>query len=102
MSLLLGHNSSQAGTFVYHCPGGDKVGPTTYLRLSSMDSNVIDWEKMPLPQDVISLDLRQPEIFKTVQVGDAQCDSENDSGTCAADDEECKMKNEQSRPPTAG
>lgn len=51
--------------------------------------NVIDWERMPLPQDVISLDLRQPEVFKTIQLGDEQCDAE-ESGACAADDDQCR------------
>lgn len=87
------------GTFDYYGPGGEKVGPTTYLPVSSTDINVIDWEKMPFPQDVISLDLRQPEIFKIIQLGDAQCDSEDDS-VCGSDDEQCRAGDAAtSRPP---
>lgn len=92
MFRLVCKDSSQAGSFSYHGPGGVKTGPTTYLPLSSMDLiHVIDWEKMPLPQDVISLDLRQPEVFKTIQLGDVQCDAE-ESGACAADDDQCRAE----------
>lgn len=87
--LVCDRTDSQLGAFSYHGPGGANNGPTTYLPLSSMDLfSVIDWEKMPLPQDVISLDLRQPEVFKTVQLGDVQCNAE-ESGACAADDDQC-------------
>ncbi|CAK9076275.1 unnamed protein product [Durusdinium trenchii] len=99
MFPLVCKDSSQVGTFDYYGPGGEKVGPTTYLPVSSTDINVIDWEKMPFPQDVISLDLRQPEIFKIIQLGDAQCDSEDDS-VCGSDDEQCRAGDAAtSRPP---
>jgi len=90
MFRLVCHDSSKFGSFSYHGPG--QVGPTTYLPLSSMDLDLIlDWKSMPLPQDLIALDLQQPDIFKTVQLGDAQCDADDTDGTCSGE-EECSGK----------
>ncbi|CAE8654271.1 unnamed protein product, partial [Polarella glacialis] len=79
MFRLVCRDSSQAASFSYHGPGGTQAGPTTYLPLSGMDiDKVVDWKRMPLPQDVIVLDLRQPDVFKTVQLGDVHCDADED------------------------
>ncbi|CAJ1334576.1 unnamed protein product [Effrenium voratum] len=99
MFRMVCRESSQVGTFAYYGPGGVNVGPTTYLPLSSMDiDTIVDWEKMPFPQDVIALDLRQPDIFKTVQIGDAQCDAEDEADSCDANDDHCKAE-QVARPP---
>lgn len=80
--------SSQRHAFSYI---GPPTGPTTYLPLSGVDiEKVVNWERMPLPQDVIAFDLRQPDLFKTIQLGDVHCDVDEtatDSG-CAADSSE--------------
>jgi len=69
--------SSQAGNFKYHGPGGVETGPTTYLPISGTEfDDMIDWDSLPLPQDVLALDLRQPDVFRAVQQGDAECDVE--------------------------
>ena len=63
------------------------MGPTTYLPLSSMDIDLIlDWDSMPLPQHLLAFDLQQPDVFKTVQIGDVQCDADPD-GSCQGDDQ---------------
>jgi len=86
---LLCENSSQFGAFQYRGP--ESVGPTTYLPLSSMDIDlVLDWDAMPLPQNLLAFDLQQPDVFKTVQLGDLQCDAEDDDGTCQEGDDGCR------------
>eukprot|EP00931_Biecheleriopsis_adriatica_P093791 TRINITY_DN67509_c0_g1_i1.p1 TRINITY_DN67509_c0_g1~~TRINITY_DN67509_c0_g1_i1.p1 ORF type:complete len:405 (-),score=72.32 TRINITY_DN67509_c0_g1_i1:70-1284(-) len=94
MFVMVCRESSQVGSFSYHGPGGVDAGPTTYLPLSTMDiDRVVDWSKMPLPQDVLALDLKQPDVFKTVQLGDVHCDVDDEaSDTCAADDEKCRAE----------
>lgn len=102
-------SSSQSGTFSYVGPsgtkeGGAQTGPTTYLPISGINfEKVIDWDRMPLPQDVLVFDLRQPDLFKAVQIGDAQCDAEEaaeeDSCPAGAKDGECKAAGADSRPP---
>jgi len=92
---LLCTGSSQVGSFRYGGPSDSGVGPTTYLPLSGIDlENTFDWNQIPLPQDVLVLDLKQPDIFKTVQLGDAQCDADDaaqqscrkeDGGKCSGD-----------------
>jgi len=80
--------SSQAGKFEYYGPGGVETGPTTYLPISGIEfDDIIDWERLPLPQDVLAFDLRQPDVFRAVQRGDAECDAEEVSEeSCAKDD----------------
>lgn len=81
-------DSRQAGSFTYHGPGGDNIGPTTYLPISGVEfDQAIIWESMPFPQDVVAFDLRQPDIFRTVQLGDASCDAEDgdEDESCAND-----------------
>jgi len=78
-------DSSQAGTFSYKSPR-HLAGPTTYLPISGLDfDKIVDWEHMPLPQDVFAFDLRQPDIFKTVQLGDVHCDADDTEDTCSKD-----------------
>lgn len=78
---LLCSDSSQVGSFEYLGPG--RVGPTTYLPLSGIDfGRVIQWDQLVLPQDILALDLRQPDIFKALQIGDEQCDADE---ACPAD-----------------
>lgn len=105
-------DSSQAGTFSYIGPSGmiehgAEAGPTTYLPISGIDiEKVIDWKRMPLPQDILALDLRQPDLFKAVQIGDAQCDADeatslDSEGKCPSDakEGECKTAVDRSKPP---
>lgn len=87
-------DSSQLGTFSYLGPG-ERVGPTTYLPISGVDfDEIMDWDNLPLPQDVFAFDLRQPDIFKAVQLGDVQCDAEEGKqsaeGTCSQEDGSCR------------
>lgn len=81
--------SSQSETFSYHGPGNAQTNPTTYLPLSGVNfDKVIDWDRIPLPQDVLAFDLRQPDIFKVVQLGDVHCDADETmdaGGTCKLD-----------------
>jgi len=88
MFKLVCSGSSQAGSFSYYGPGGDNIGPTTYLPVSGVDfDKAIDWDRLTLPQDVLAFDLRQPDIFRTVQLGDSSCDVDEglDDETCAKD-----------------
>lgn len=88
MFKMVCSGSSQVGSFSYVGPGGAGAGPTTYLPLSGIElEKVLDWERMPVPQDVFAFDLRQPDIFRTVQLGDSQCDADEDldDESCAAD-----------------
>lgn len=84
---LVCSNSSQAEVFSYHGPGGAGTGPTTYLPINGIDfDTVVDWDRITLPQDVLALDLRQPDLFKAIQLGDVQCDvDETVAGTCSKD-----------------
>ena len=50
----------------------------------------LDWDDMPLPQHLLAFDLQQPDVFKTVQLGDVQCDADADSDTCQEGDAQCK------------
>lgn len=92
--------SSQVAAFTYTGPGGPETGPTTYLPLSGIDlEKHIKWNELPLPQDLIAFDLKQPDLFKTIQLGDEHCGADEDSvgqdtcrdkdasGTCRAADE---------------
>eukprot|EP00928_Gymnodinium_smaydae_P030604 TRINITY_DN22711_c0_g1_i1.p1 TRINITY_DN22711_c0_g1~~TRINITY_DN22711_c0_g1_i1.p1 ORF type:complete len:661 (-),score=133.11 TRINITY_DN22711_c0_g1_i1:126-1964(-) len=90
MFVLLCSASSQRGTFAYRGPGASAdVGPTTYLPLSGIDLEAaIAWDQLKLPQDLVAFDLRQPDLFRAVQLGDEQCDVDeaaDDEGACAAD-----------------
>jgi len=102
MFRLVCGGSSQAETFSYHGPGGTSTGPTTYLPISGVEfKKVVDWERIPLPQDVLAFDLRQPDIFRTVQLGDASCDADEmaDEETCANDGSgKCQTSSSKSPP----
>lgn len=92
MFKLVCKDSRRANSAAYFGPGGTNIGPTTYLPLSGIDfEKYVVWDELPLPQDVMVFDLRQPEIFRTVQLGDASCDVDEDSckndgsGNCSSE-----------------
>eukprot|EP00927_Polykrikos_kofoidii_P078276 TRINITY_DN75120_c0_g1_i1.p1 TRINITY_DN75120_c0_g1~~TRINITY_DN75120_c0_g1_i1.p1 ORF type:complete len:678 (+),score=83.20 TRINITY_DN75120_c0_g1_i1:57-2036(+) len=87
---LLCTNSDQVGSFVYASPDSSAIGPTTYLPITDVDFDKVHWKQLPKPQDIVVFDMRQPDLFKVIQIGDEQCGAAESGGdkTCAAGSDE--------------
>lgn len=107
LSLVAAFCDGASGQVPIEYQSGNQDGPLAYLPLSGIDFDeaIPVFDKLILPQDLIVLDMKQPDLFRTIQFGDQECGVDEDADVaprCEAGTDgegKCSAKGSEMAPP---